>query len=265
MLHGEPAPRAAEAGDDFVGDHQHVQLVADGADLLEPSDGRHDEAAGGQHRLEDHRRHGVRPFAHDGLAQLAPAPLDQLRVGPRAAIAVGVRRRELGEAFRLELGVGGGQLRQAADGVGAHRGAVIAAEERDDLVLVGLALRHPVVPRNLHRALVGFRAADGEHGEIEIAGRERGELRRQLCGGAIRELARCRIVGELDGLLGDGLGDLPAPVADVDHGQSREAVHQLLALLGPDPDTLGAIDDQLFVREPGVILRLVRPEMSNLA
>src|SRR3972149_4445562 len=55
----------------------------------------------------------------------------------------------------------------------------------------------------------------------------------------------------------------PAPVADVDDGEAGERVHQLLAALGPDPHPLGPVDDQLLVRQPGVILRLVGPEVSD--
>src|SRR5262249_45280757 len=64
-------------------------------------------------------------------------------------------------------------------------------------------------------------------------------------------------------LLRDGLGDLASPVADVDDGEAGERVHELVTALRPDPHTLRAIDDQLLVGEPGVILRLVRPEVTD--
>src|SRR5215467_5632454 len=140
---------------------------------------------------------------------------------------------------------------------------MVAALQRDDLVLGRLALGEPVVPGDLHRPLVRLGAAHREHRVRQVAGGEGGELGRQLGGGRVRELAGGRIVGEADRLLGDGLGDLAAAVAHVDHGEAGEAVEELLAFLRPHPDALAAIDDELLVGEPGMVLRLVRPEMLD--
>jgi hypothetical protein len=207
--------------------------------------------------------HRLRSLLEDRLAQLARAPSHELGVGAGATVAERVGRLDLREARNLQRRVRRGERRQTADRVGAHGGAVIAALERDDLVLAGLAARHPVVPRDLHRALVGLGAADGEHGDVEIARRERGELGGELGGRPIRELARGGVVGQTHRLLGDRLGDLTAPVADVHDGEASERVHELLAALGPHPHALGAIDDQLFVGQPGMVLRLVRPQMAD--
>src|SRR5262249_23324495 len=62
---------------------------------------------------------------------------------------------------------------------------------------------------------------------------------------------------------GNRFRDLTAAVAHVDDGQAREAVHQLGAALGPHPDALRTVDDELLVGEPRVVLRLVRPEMAD--
>src|SRR5262249_21072348 len=150
-----------------------------------------------------------------------------------------------------------------AHGERAGRPTVIAALQRDDLVLAGLAGGEPVVPRHLHRALVGLGAADREERVVEIARREAGDLGGQLGGGTIRELASRRIVGQAHGLLGDRLGDLPPAVAHVDDREAGEAVDELLAALGPHVDALGALDDELLVGEPGMVLRLVGPEMPD--
>src|SRR4030095_4517915 len=133
-----------------------------------------------------------------------------------------------------------------------------------DLVLVRASPGEPVLPRDLHRPLVGLRPRHREHRVAQVARGERRELGRELGGGPVRELARGRVVGQLDGLLGDRLGDLAPPVPHVHDGQAREAVHQLLALLRPDPYPLGAIDDQLVVLEKRVVLSLVRPEMADV-
>src|SRR5262249_31508651 len=116
---------------------------------------------------------------------------------------------------------------------------------------------------DLHRPLVRLGAAHREHRVREVAGSEGGELRRQLGGGRVRELARGGIVGEAHRLLGDGLGDLAPAVAHVDHGEAGEAVEQLLAILRPHVDALAAIDDELLVGEPRMVLRLVRPEVLD--
>ena len=154
-------------------------------------------------------------------------------------------------------------MRKPADGERPRRSTVVAALERDDLVLGGLARGEPVVAGHLHGALVGLGPAHGEERVVEIARRQRGELGRQLRRRPVRELARRRVVGEAHGLLGDGLGDLPPSVANVHHGEARKAIEELLAALGPDPDALGPLDHELFVGEPGVVLGLVRPEMSD--
>src|SRR6185503_8886953 len=82
-------------------------------------------------------------------------------------------------------------------------------------------------------------------------------------GRTVRELASRRIVGQADGLLGDRLGDLAAAVSHVDHGEAGEAVDELLTALGPDVHALGALDHELLVGEPGMVLRLVGPEMPD--
>ena len=220
--------------------------------------------ARGQDGLEDHRGDRLRPLAHDGLAKLSGAPLHQLGVGAGAAVAKRMGRRDLGEAGNLEVGVRRRHVGQPADGERPRRRPVIAADERHDLVLLRLPLGQPVVPGDLHRALVGLGAAHREHRVAEVARRQRRELGGELGGRAIRELARRRVVGEAHRLLGDGLGDLPPAVPDVDDGEAGEGVHQLLALLRPEPDALGAIDDELLVGEPRVILRPVSPEIGDL-
>ena len=203
------------------------------------------------------------PFLDDRLAQLARAALDQLVVGARAAISVRVRRRDLRETGHVKIGVRRGQMRQPADREGARRPAVVAALQRDDLVLAGLAGGEPVVAGHLHGALVGLGPADREERVVQIARGEAGELGGQLRGRAVRELASRRVVGQAHGLLGDRFGDLPPAMTNVDHGEAGEAVDELLAPLGPDVDALGALDHEVLVGKPGMILRLVGPEVPD--
>jgi hypothetical protein len=98
VLAGEPPPGPAEAGDDLVGDHQHVQLVAEAAHGAQPADGRDDEPAGADDRLQDHRRDRLRSLAEDRLTQLGGPARHQLLVAARAAVVEGVRRLRLDEA-----------------------------------------------------------------------------------------------------------------------------------------------------------------------
>ena len=70
VLQPEPAAGAAEAGDHFVGDQQHVVARADLADAREVVGGRDDDAAGALDRLGDERGDGVGALAQDRLFEL---------------------------------------------------------------------------------------------------------------------------------------------------------------------------------------------------
>ncbi len=52
-------------------------------------------------------------------------------------------------------------------------------------------------------------------------------------------------------------------MAHVDHREAGEAVEQLLSLLGPDPDPLAAVDDQLLVGQERMVLGLVGPQVPD--
>ena len=67
VLQPEPAAGAAEAGDHFVGDEQHVVARADLADAREVVRGRDDDAAGALDRLGDERGDRIGAFAQDGV------------------------------------------------------------------------------------------------------------------------------------------------------------------------------------------------------
>ena len=67
MIDGEPFAGAAEAGHDFVGDHQDAVLVAELAHALHVAVGRNEDAVGADDRLKDERGDGVRAFELDGL------------------------------------------------------------------------------------------------------------------------------------------------------------------------------------------------------
>ena len=62
VIDGEPFARAAEAGHDFVGDHQDAVLVAELANALQVAIGRNQNAVGADHGLENEGGDGVRAF-----------------------------------------------------------------------------------------------------------------------------------------------------------------------------------------------------------
>ena len=110
MLEAEPASRAAEAGDHFVGDQQHVVLVADLADAREVVGGRDDDAAGALHRLGDERRDGVGAFAQDRLFEL----VGRRHAEADASVSVLTKRYGSGASMCRKPGVRGSNIGQNA-------------------------------------------------------------------------------------------------------------------------------------------------------
>ena len=60
-----------------------------------------------------------------------------------------------------------------------------------------------------------------------------------------------------------GVGNLLAPVPDVDHGKSGERVDEALALLVPDIDAFAALEHERLVGQVRMVLRLVRPQVLD--
>ena len=151
------------------------------------------------------------------------------------------------------------RLAQARDAGRAQRAqarAVVRDLAGDDLGLVRVPGELVVLPGELERRLDGLRAAAGEEHAVEVA---RGELgdpsgqldRARVCVGPVR------VEAELLGLVGAGLGDVGAAVADVDAEQGRQAVEVALAVLVVDVAALTARDDRdvrvLIGRHPGEV------------
>jgi hypothetical protein len=66
---GEPSPRAAEAGDDLVGDEENVVAIADLTHEGKVVVGRVEHAATPVYRLGDEGGDGVRAFADNGSSR----------------------------------------------------------------------------------------------------------------------------------------------------------------------------------------------------
>ena len=175
----EPAPGAAEAGDDLVADQQHVVLVADRAHPGEVVVRRHLHAVALHHRLGDEGGDRLRPLVDDVLLQEIDAEVAHLRRVHAEGRAVEVGRGDAAEAGHAGLGDGAGaEIIGAADH--PHGGAVIGVPARDDLVGAGLhALGRVVLLGELDRHLVRLRPAAREYRRGERAGRERGDPGRE--------------------------------------------------------------------------------------
>ena len=157
-LRGEHLAGAAEAGDDLVEDQQHVVAVADLAQARQILGRRRGDAAGVADRLDDHRGDGLRPLQLDDPLDLVDAGDAAARVAQveRAGMAGGRHGLEEARQRRLENRLA---ARQAGGRERAHRGAVVAGVQADDLVLeriAGLAVVLPGRPDTASKCLGSF-------------------------------------------------------------------------------------------------------------
>src|SRR5438067_1121943 len=112
-------------------------------------------------------------------------------------------------------------LGRSRDALVVARLALCAAERRRDALG---AARLVVLARELPRRLDRLRPAGDEEDAVEVAGRERGDLLRELDRAGMR-VRPVRVERQLAHLLERGLADLLAvAVADVDGEEARERV-----------------------------------------
>ena len=229
VLEREPLAGPAEAGDDLVGDEEHVVLVADLPHQREVVVGRVEHAAPAVDRLGDEGGHRVRTLAHDGLFQEARGGLPRGLSRLGALLTVRITSWNMHEARHAgleHLPVG----RHAGRAHRLQRHAVIGERARDDLHLVGLALGLPVEPRGLERGLVGLRAPRGEEDPLHVRVRDGHQLGRELDGRDVGRAGIGGVVGELADLVGRRVRQLGPAVAHVDVPQPGEPVDVLAAL-----------------------------------
>ncbi|EDT37845.1 conserved hypothetical protein [Burkholderia ambifaria MEX-5] len=220
---------AAEAGDDLVGDEQDAEAPACVAHRLQPAGRRHDHAAGALHGLAEECGDVVRAELRDLRFERGDRRGDQrLRiVAERVAIRVGRRNMVLVRARYVEMAVEHGQRGEPrAD----RRRAVIAALERDHLLLRRAAGRVEIVGDEAQRGIDRIRAAEREVHAVQRRRRERREPFGELDRGLRAEMEIAGRVGQLLHLLGGGLHDAVAAVADVHAPQARERIEQRMAV-----------------------------------
>ena len=242
-LGAEHAPRAAEAADDLVGDHQHIvapQHLLDGGEV---AFGRQDHAARAHHRLGDEGGDGLGPLGDDHLLEL----------GREVRRVIGLRLAGGGELVvvrslcvpdirhgQVEGLVDHGQTGEA----GRRQGrAVVAAVAGDDLLLLRPAAQVVVVADELDLGVVRVRARAAEGDARHVAGHEVeeavGEPNRRLVRHAVERL----VVGQLPRLGRHGIDHLVTAPADIDAGEAGHGVDIFVALGIGHPHALAALDD----------------------
>ena len=254
-LRREPVADPAERGDDLVGREQDVVAVADLAHAFPVALGRREAAAGVLHRLHVHEADRLGAHGQDRLLELRQEELRELRLRLLRRSVVAVRVRDvanLGDE-RLERRA---QRRDAVDRQRAHGRAVVRdvardrlvparrrRSTRDDRIVVDLGLlctgasagrdetaqallpaRLVVLARELPRRLDRLGAAGAEEDAVQVAGRERRDLCRELDRTRVG-VRPVRVERQLAHLLERRLADLVAErVADVDGEEAGERV-----------------------------------------
>ena len=232
VVAGERPAGARQAGLDLVGDHQHVALGAERAEVAQEALGRHDHAALALDRLEQ-----------DGHGGLVDGGGDRLDVAVLHAAEAGGER---GVARGGDLVVG-----EAHDGRGA---AVEVALHRDDGGLPGRDALDLVAPlaADLDGGLDGLGA--GVHRQDHVLA---GEAAQGL-GEAAELVVEERAAGQrqLAELLARDRDETLVGVAEVERRVAREAVEVALAVDVDDPGAvaLGEHHGQRVVVVCGVAL-----------
>ena len=226
VVHAELSPGPAEAGHHLVGDEQDVVRVTDRPHVGPPVVRWQQGARGGSdHRFGDHRRDRVRALGFDDL-------LEALGIGDRHLWEV---HEDMLEA-RPPRGV-------SADSQRGQRHSVVGGLPTDDLPAFRLSPGHEVVDGQSDGRVDGLGpTADQAHpvqpgrqptlpenldeGDPLLGDPWRDDVGDPLCG------------------MGDGLGHLGAPVADVDGNRPAAGVDDLPASGEEERAALGALDDR---------------------
>ena len=237
VVDGEPAAGAPEPRHHLVGDHDDAVLVAEIADAAQVAVGQHEDAVGAGHGLEDEAGDRVRALELDLLFEIGERGLGRV---PAALHAV-VRIHDVHDAGDAWLGGPPARIAGQRDRTGGA--AVIRAVAREDLVPAR------VHARDADRVLVGLGAAVGEKEHVDVARRDRGELRAQPRARLGRhERVRVR---EHRHLVLNRLDDPLVAVADVHAHQLAVEVEEALPFRRPEAHALRARDGNRIHRPLG--------------
>ncbi len=211
-----PLAGAAEACHDLIGDEPDAVAIAHLANALQVAVGRDEDAVGPDHGLEDERGYRLRALIEDHPLRLAQQLVDR----PWPGLAPRLRVGHADHAPDAVLGCPAARVAGGRDDLA--RGAVIRPIARQHLPATGR------LARELDGVLVGLGTAVGEEEDVDVAGRELGQL---LAQPSARLVGHERIhVRELVGLGLDGIDHALVAVADVDAHQLRVEVEVALAV-----------------------------------
>ena len=210
-------------------------LLEDRLHLVVVAAARDDHAAGAHHRLGDEGRDGLRPFPLDHGFQRCGHAVGEILLAlafqalPPVVRAIGVQHPLEGQVEGLVV------ERNTGEAPGRRGDAVVGAEARDDLLLLGPAAQVVVVADQLELRVVPVRARESEeHLADVVAIGVLVKQRKQLLGESDLRLVGSAAEGveEADArhLLGRDLGEPGPPVADVDAPERRRSVDKALAL-----------------------------------
>ena len=228
VIHAEPPAGAAESRHDLVADQQDAVLVAQRAHALQVAVGRNEDAVGAADGLEDERRDVFRALELDDFLEIG----QRLRRGVPSALQPVIRVEHMNHA--RNAGLGAPPPRIAGEREAAGGAAVVGAIARQNLVATGDGTD------DSDRVLVRLGAAVGEEEDVDVAGRDLGQLGAQA---GARFTGHERVhVGELRRLILDRLHDRRMAVTGVDAHQLAVEVDVALALGRPEVHAPGPGD-----------------------
>ena len=157
-MRAEGRANAAKAGDDLIGDQQHIVFAQNSLYGGPITLGRWRDATRAEHGLSDEGTHRLGALTQDQCLELLGAALGELGFALAfMRFPVVMRRARMDDAGYRQIHVVMIEA-HARERARDHAAAVIAAMARDDLLLLGLAAQVVVIPDELHLRFVGVRS-----------------------------------------------------------------------------------------------------------
>ena len=255
----EPVAESPERADHLVGAKQDPVAVADLADALPVPLGSREGAACVLDGLHDHHRHRVGSGLEDRFLEILHQERRELglRLLRRTVVAVGVPDMESLRNERLE---GCLQRGDPVDRERAH-GRPVVGDATPDRLPAALAASRVVLACKLPGRLDRLGAAGAEEDAVQVARRERGDLRRQLDRAWVG-VAPVRVERKLAHLRRCRLPHLLAEaVADLDGEEPCQRVEIALAVRVLQVAAVATDDDRDVALHVARHAREVHPQM----